>query len=416
MLDNARAVVAECLGVRPDEVTFTPSGTHAVHLGVLGLLAGPGPSRGPAARPPASSTRRSCRPAPGTRARRPVRDAAGRPSRPGRPRRVGAAPSRTTASRPCVALQSANPEVGVLQPVAEVADCASRRRCSSTPAPRRAGSRCPAAGQPPPPRRTSGVARPGSASCWCASGARWRNPFPGDDRVDERATGFENVPAALAAAAALRAVSGRAARCSPGWHALRLDDAMLARRGPGHPGHRGVPGAGRPAAAPRRVLLPLRRRRGPRDRARPARVRGGERVGLHREHARAEPRARRDGRADPRQRPGLAGPRHRRPPTCTGWPTCCPASSSGCAPRSGGAPMSPTVELDCRGMACPRPVIELARAVARRRGGRHGGRDRRRPGCRGRRAGVVPHARPGVRRRRDRRGRRTRSTWCGGVS
>ena len=34
--------------------------------------------------------------------------------------------------------------------------------------------------------------------------ARWRNPFP-DVRVDERATGFENVPAALAAAAALRA-------------------------------------------------------------------------------------------------------------------------------------------------------------------------------------------------------------------
>ena len=40
MLDNARAVVAESLGVRSDEVTFTPSGTHAVHLGVLGLLAG----------------------------------------------------------------------------------------------------------------------------------------------------------------------------------------------------------------------------------------------------------------------------------------------------------------------------------------------------------------------------------------
>ena len=25
-------------------------------------------------------------------------------------------------------------------------------------------------------------------------GARWRNPFPGDDRVDERVAGFENVP------------------------------------------------------------------------------------------------------------------------------------------------------------------------------------------------------------------------------
>jgi cysteine desulfurase len=37
-------------------------------------------------------------------------------------------------------------------------------------------------------------------------GARWRNPFPGDDRVDERTTGMEDVPAALAAAAALQAV------------------------------------------------------------------------------------------------------------------------------------------------------------------------------------------------------------------
>ncbi len=35
--------------------------------------------------------------------------------------------------------------------------------------------------------------------------ARWRNPFPGDERVDERGCGFENVPGALAAAAALRA-------------------------------------------------------------------------------------------------------------------------------------------------------------------------------------------------------------------
>ena len=37
-------------------------------------------------------------------------------------------------------------------------------------------------------------------------GTRWRNPFPGDDRVDERTSGFENVPGALAAAAALQAV------------------------------------------------------------------------------------------------------------------------------------------------------------------------------------------------------------------
>ncbi|MGH3346654.1 MAG: aminotransferase class V-fold PLP-dependent enzyme, partial [Nocardioides sp.] len=40
LLDNARAVVAECLDVRPDEVSFTGSGTEAVHRGLLGLLRG----------------------------------------------------------------------------------------------------------------------------------------------------------------------------------------------------------------------------------------------------------------------------------------------------------------------------------------------------------------------------------------
>ncbi len=45
--------------------------------------------------------------------------------------------------------------------------------------------------------------------------ARWRNPFPGDERIDERAAGFENVPAALAAAAALRAAPGGAGAARP---------------------------------------------------------------------------------------------------------------------------------------------------------------------------------------------------------
>jgi cysteine desulfurase len=38
------------------------------------------------------------------------------------------------------------------------------------------------------------------------TGVRWTTAFPADDRVDERVSGFENVPAALAAAAALQAV------------------------------------------------------------------------------------------------------------------------------------------------------------------------------------------------------------------
>jgi cysteine desulfurase len=40
VLDNARAATAEALGVRPDEVTFTTSGTDAVHRGLLGLHRG----------------------------------------------------------------------------------------------------------------------------------------------------------------------------------------------------------------------------------------------------------------------------------------------------------------------------------------------------------------------------------------
>src|SRR3954452_20607629 len=40
ILDNAREAVAEALGVPRDEVSFTASGTDAVHRGLLGL-AGP---------------------------------------------------------------------------------------------------------------------------------------------------------------------------------------------------------------------------------------------------------------------------------------------------------------------------------------------------------------------------------------
>src|SRR5690606_27439757 len=42
LYDNAREVVAAELGCRPDDVTFTSSGTTAVHHGLLGLLRDPG--------------------------------------------------------------------------------------------------------------------------------------------------------------------------------------------------------------------------------------------------------------------------------------------------------------------------------------------------------------------------------------
>ena len=198
LLDNAREATAEALGVRPDEVTFTPSGTHAVHLGVLGLLAGHA-RRGN--RLVASAVEHSAVMHAGQwHATRggvfetlPV-DALGR---------VRAASVDATV----LCLQSANHEVGTLQPVG------SATALLDTSAPLFMDA-CASAGRLPLPDGWSAAAA--SAHKWggpagvglllVRKGARWRNPLPGDDRVDERTTGMENVPAALAAAAALQAV------------------------------------------------------------------------------------------------------------------------------------------------------------------------------------------------------------------
>ncbi len=40
LLDAAREAAAEAVGCRPDELTFTSSGTRAVHTGIAGALAG----------------------------------------------------------------------------------------------------------------------------------------------------------------------------------------------------------------------------------------------------------------------------------------------------------------------------------------------------------------------------------------
>jgi cysteine desulfurase len=199
LLDNAREVVASCLGVRADEVTFTPSGTHAVHLGVLGLLAG--------------ATRRGDRLLAGAVEHSAVLHAgAWHVARGGRFDTVGVDrlgrldPAGFAAADAAVlAVQSANHEVGTLQPVPEIAASAGDVPLFM--------DACASMGRLPLP--TGWAAAAGSAHKWggpagvgvllVRKGTRWRNPFPADDRVDERATGFENVPAALAAAAALQA-------------------------------------------------------------------------------------------------------------------------------------------------------------------------------------------------------------------
>lgn len=195
ILDNAREATAEALGVRPDEITFTPSGTHAVHLGVLGLVAGAARTgdRLVASAVEHASVMHAGRwhAARGGAFRTAPVDALGRVL-------VEDVPEATV-----LAVQSANHEVGTVQPVAALAERAPVFMDA-----------CASAGRLPLPTGWSSAAL--SAHKWggpagvgvllVRKGARWRNPFPGDDRVDERATGMENVPGALAAAAALQSV------------------------------------------------------------------------------------------------------------------------------------------------------------------------------------------------------------------
>ena len=205
LLDNARAVVAESLGVRPDEVSFTGSGTEAVHRGLLGLVRAQ-PRRG--SRVAFSAVEHSA-----------VLHAAQWLTSMGRAEdhervavdhdgRVDLADlARAAAPGIAVAaLQSANHEVGTVQPVAEAASALGDVPLFM--------DACASMGRLPLPEGWAAAA--GSAHKWggpagvgvllVRKGARWGNPFPGDDRVDERTSGFENVPGALAAAAALQAV------------------------------------------------------------------------------------------------------------------------------------------------------------------------------------------------------------------
>ena len=201
LLDNARAVVAECLEVRPDEVFFTPSGTDAVHRGLLGLSRAR--SRvGSAIVHSAvehSAVLHAVHWQGGDALAVPV-DRAGR---------VDVAAFVEAASGDGVAvatLQSASHEVGTTQPVADIAG-----RLGDVPL---FVDACASMGRLPLPGGWAAAA--GSAHKWggpagvgvllVRKGARWANPFPGDDVLDETSLGFPNVPAALAAAAALQAV------------------------------------------------------------------------------------------------------------------------------------------------------------------------------------------------------------------
>lgn len=206
LLDNARAVVAGALGVREDEVTFTSSGTSAVHRGMLGLLEG---RRRVSRRLVHSAVEHSAviqagrwwsRHADGTSVAVGVDPV-------GRVLTTELAQALDQEETAVVAVQSANHEVATVQPLDEVYAEAARAgvpvfvdfAASAARLDLPAGWSAAAASA----HKWGGPA--GVGVLLVRKGARWRPPLPVDDRTDRRVSGFENVPAVLAAAAALQA-------------------------------------------------------------------------------------------------------------------------------------------------------------------------------------------------------------------
>jgi cysteine desulfurase len=210
LLEQARAEVAELLGARPDEVSFTSSGTQAVHLGTLGTLHG----RRRAGRHLVTSAvehssvlhAAQAHEREGGTAETVGVDITGRVDLDA----FAAAVAREGTALAC--LQTANHEVGTLQPVAEAAEA-----CRRHGVPLLADAAQTAGRLPIPPGWSVLTA---SAHKWggpagvgvlvVRKGTRFRSYLPEDERERRRVPGFENVPAVVAAAAALRGATDEA--------------------------------------------------------------------------------------------------------------------------------------------------------------------------------------------------------------
>ncbi len=203
LLDNARAAVAQCLDVRPDEVSFTSSGTDAVHRGLLGLRRGRlrvGTTIAHSA-VEHSAVLEAIRWAD-------VRSIGFAVDRAGLVDLAAAQAALAAETEPVAvaAVQLANPEVGCVQPIEAIADALGNvplfmdAAAATGTLPWPGGWQVAAASA----HKWGGPA--GVGVLVVRKGARWRDPFPADDRAEPRVSGFENVPSVLGAAAALQAV------------------------------------------------------------------------------------------------------------------------------------------------------------------------------------------------------------------
>jgi cysteine desulfurase len=199
--DNAREVLADCVGVRPDELYLTPSGTAAIHSGLAAIAAA---RRRVGEAVVHSAVEHSAVLHAAAAAGTPVEvgvDSSGR---------IDLTAFVEAVIGPGVALaalQSANHEVGTRQPLAEVAEA------------------CLAAGVPLVVDAAASVGHdvvPAGWSALTASAHKWGGPagvgllavrkgtrlapaWPVEEREDGLSPGHPDIPAVLAAAAALQA-------------------------------------------------------------------------------------------------------------------------------------------------------------------------------------------------------------------
>ncbi len=209
LLGAAREAAAEAVGCRADEVVFTSSGTRAVHDGVAGALAG---RRRVGRHLIVSAVEHSSV----IHSADAFEAGGGSVTRVGVSRAGAVDPSAYAealrADTALACLQSANHEVGTVQPVAEVAGVC---RAAGVPLLVDAAQ---SLGWGPVPEGWSLLTA--SAHKWggpsgvgllvVRKGVRFAAQGPGEERESGRVSGFGNIPAIVASVAALRAVRAEA--------------------------------------------------------------------------------------------------------------------------------------------------------------------------------------------------------------
>ncbi|WP_329458242.1 cysteine desulfurase/sulfurtransferase TusA family protein [Streptomyces sp. NBC_01497] len=210
LLESARAAAAEAVGCRADELVFTHSGTQAVHAGMSGALFA---RRRVGAHVVVSAVEHSSV----LHAAGHAADAGGSltevPVGRGGAVSPGGYADALRADTALACLQSANHEVGTVQPVAEVAGACRERGVPLLVDAAQSLGWGPVDGPwsllTASAHKWGGPAGVGLLAV--RKGVRFAPQGPADERESGRVPGFVNIPAVVAAAASLRAVREEAA-------------------------------------------------------------------------------------------------------------------------------------------------------------------------------------------------------------